>query len=66
MLAIFFEAITYFEYNKIEEGYWTGKHLLDQIKSKALSITKALYIGYELLFIFDNVTSHAIYIKDAL
>lgn len=23
------EAATYFEYGKQEEGYWTGKHLLD-------------------------------------
>lgn len=30
-LGIPFEAATYFEYGKIEEGYLTGKHLLDQI-----------------------------------
>lgn len=60
------EAVTYFEYGKMEEGYWTGKHLLDQIKSKALPIAEALYPGYELLFMFDNATSHAIYAKDEL
>ena len=27
------EAVTYFEYGKIEEGYWTGEYLLDQIKT---------------------------------
>ena len=43
-----------------------GKHSLDQIKSKALPIAKPLYLGYELLFIFDNATSHAIYVKDTL
>ena len=61
-----FEAATYFEYGKMEEGYWTGEHLLDIIKTKALPIGEALYSGYELLFIFDNVISHAIYAKDAL
>ena len=25
------EAVIYLEYEKIEEGYWIGKHLLDQI-----------------------------------
>ena len=60
------EAATYFEYGKMEEGYWTGEHLLDQIKSKALPIAEALYPGYELLFMFDNATSHAIYAKDEL
>ena len=61
-----FEAATYFEYGKMEEGYWTGEHLLEQIKAKALPIAEALYPGYELLFMFDNATSHAIYAKDAL
>ena len=50
----------------MEEGYWTGKHLLEQIKAKALPIAKALYPEYELLFMFDNATSYAIYAKYAL
>ena len=44
----------------MEEGYWTGKHLLEQIKAKALPIAEALYPEYELL------TSYAIYAKYAL
>ena len=50
----------------MEEEYWTGKYLLDQIKSKALSIAEALYLRYELLFIFDNAISYTIYAKDVL
>ena len=50
----------------MEEGYWTGEHLLDQIRTKALPIGEALYPGYELLFMFDNATSHAVYAKDEL
>lgn len=65
-LGIPFKAATYFEYSKIEEGYQTGEYLLNQIQNKALPIEKALYPNYELLFIFDNAMSHAIYVKDAL
>ena len=64
--GISLKAVTYFEYNKMEKRYWMDKHLLDQIKSKVLPIAEVLYPGYELLFMFDNATSHAIYIKDAL
>ena len=60
------EAVTYFEYGKTKEGYWTGEYLLDQIVKKTLPIGEALYPGYELLFLFDNVTSHSIYAPDAL
>lgn len=50
----------------MEEEYWTGKYLLDQIKSKILSIVEALYLGYKLLFLFDNTTNHTIYTKNLL
>ena len=59
------EAVTYFEYSNNNEGYWTRDHLLQQIIDKALPIAEALYPSYELLFIFDNATSHSIYAKDA-
>lgn len=60
------EVVTYFECGKMEEGHWTGEHLLDQIINKALLIAESLYPGYELLFIFDNANSHSIYAKDEL
>ena len=60
------EAAIYFEYEKTEEDYWTGEHLLDQIINKALPIAESLYPGYELLFMFNKATSHFIYAKDAL
>lgn len=65
-LGIPFKAATYFKYRKMEEGYWTIEHLLDQIQKKALSIKKTLYPGYELLFMFHNATRYAVYAKDAL
>lgn len=60
------EAVTYFEYGSGNEGYWTGDHLLQQIVDKALPVAEVLYPGYELLFMFDNATSHSVYAKDAL
>ena len=65
-LGVLLEAVTYFEYRKIEEKYWISEHFLNQIQKKALPIRKALYPGYTLLFIFDNATSHLIYAKNAL
>ena len=39
---------------------------MDQIINKTLPIAQSLYPGYELLFMFDNATSHSIYAKDVL
>ena len=60
------EAATYFEYGNNNERYWTRDHLLQQIVDKAFPIAETLYLGYELLFMFDNATSHSVYAKDAL
>ena len=65
-LGVPFEAVTFFEYGKMEERYWIGEHLLNQIQKKALPIGETLYRGYALLFMFDNATSHSIYAKDVL
>src|SRR5947208_3955480 len=59
------EAATTFEYGN-DEGHWDGAKLLQQIFDRALPIAEALYPGYELLFLFDNATSHSTYAEDAL
>ena len=59
------EALEIFEYRKNNDGYWDGAKLHNQVVNKALPITQALYPGYSLLFLFDNVTSHSVYSKDA-
>ena len=59
------EAVELFEYGK-QDGYWDGARLLRQLTEKALPIAQFLYPGYDLIFLFDNATSHAIYAKDAL
>ncbi len=37
---------------------------MDQIVKKALPIAQSLYLGYKLLFMFDNAIIHFIYAKD--
>jgi hypothetical protein len=59
------EAVELFEYGK-REGYWDGACLLKQLTEKALPIAQFLYPGYDLVFMFDNATSHSIYAEDAL
>lgn len=59
-------AVIYFEYKKFEKEYQTKKYLLNQIVKKLLSIEKALYLDYALLFLFDNITNYLIYTQDAL
>lgn len=63
---IILEAVELFEYEKNNEGYYNGAKLYKQIVSKALYIAKALYLGYLLLFLFDNITSHSVYANNIL
>lgn len=58
-------AVEVFEYGKNNDEYWNRAKLLKQVVSKALPIAKALCPEYSLLFLFDNTTSHLVYIKDA-
>ncbi|PKB92174.1 hypothetical protein RhiirA5_247938, partial [Rhizophagus irregularis] len=49
-----------------QEGYWTAKHLLEQIECKAIPIFEALYPDCIAVFAFDNSSNHAAFSKDAL
>ena len=60
------KAVELFKYEKTNEGYWDGSKLHKQVVNKALPIAEALYPGYSLLFLFDNATSHSVYIQNAL
>ena len=59
------EAVELFEYGK-RDGYWDGACLLKQVTEKALPIAQFLYPGFDLVFMFDNATSHSVYADDAL
>ena len=52
-----------FDYGK-QEGYRDGARLLDQLTNKALPIAQFLYPAYDLIFLFDNARSHAIWEKE--
>lgn len=60
------EAVVLFEYGKANERYWDGPKLHQQVVKKALPIAEALYSDYCLLFLFDNVTSHSLYVEYVL
>ena len=60
------EVVKVFEYKKNNDRYWDRARLHKQVVSKALFSANALYPEYSLLFLFDNVTSHSVYTKDAL
>lgn len=70
---IIIEAIELFEYRKNNGRYWNSAKLYQQVMNKALLIaqalyagSQALYAGYSLLFLFDNITSHSIYPNNKL
>lgn len=63
---IFREVVELFEYRKNNERYWNGPKLHKQVVTKALPIAKTLYLGYSLLFLFDNTTSHSVYADNEL
>lgn len=60
------KAVKVFKYRKNNNGYWDGAKLHKQVVEKALFIAKTFYPGYSLCFLFNNITSHFIYIKDIL
>ncbi|CAG8770341.1 14203_t:CDS:2, partial [Rhizophagus irregularis] len=49
-----------------QKGYWTAKHLLEQIECKAIPIFEALYPDCIAVFAFDNISNHTAFSKDAL
>lgn len=55
-----------FEYRKNNDKYWNKAKLYKQVVKKALLIAKALYLGYSLCLLFDNVISYFVYVKNAL
>ncbi|CAG8741316.1 8503_t:CDS:2, partial [Rhizophagus irregularis] len=60
------EACVYLQPSKDREGYWTSKHLINQIKTKAIPIFETLFPNCIALFAFDNSSNHAAFKPDAL
>ena len=63
---IIIKTVMLFEYGKTIKGYWDGLKLYQQVINKALPIVEAFYVGYSLLFLFNNATNHSVYVQDAL
>ena len=59
------EAAKIFEYGQ-ENNYWNRAKVVNQIWEKTLPIAQALYSRYQIIFMFDNAKSHAVFAKDAL
>lgn len=62
----FIEAAENFEYKKNNNRYQDEAKLHKQVVKKALPIVKTFYPGYSLYFLFNNVTSHSVDIKNVL
>jgi hypothetical protein len=48
------------------EGYWTGEHVVAQLKEDAIPIFNILHPGKQALFMFDNSSNHNVFAPDAL
>ena len=59
------EAAKIFKYGQ-ENGYWNKAKVVNQIWEKALPIAQALYPRYQIIFMFNNAKSHAVFAKDAV
>lgn len=60
------KVIKLFEYKKANKKYWDRHKLHKQVVNKVLSLVKALYPSYSLLFLFDNNISYFVYAQDVL
>lgn len=56
------EVIKLFEYWYTNKNYLNWLSLYKQMINKVLPIIKKLYLSYLLIFLFNNATSHSIYI----
>ena len=55
------EAVEILEYKKNNDSYLYRVKLLWQVMEKAMAIAEALYLGYSILFMFDNTTIRSVY-----
>lgn len=51
---------------KNADGYWTNANLVEQVKTRAIPIFKALHPNWQGLFMFDNSQNHHAMPPDAL
>ena len=60
------EAQKFLRSGKNEEGWWTAKHLLEQVKNIAIPIFEIVHPNAIAVFAFDNSTNHGAMADNAL
>ena len=60
------EARKFLRPGKNEEGWWTAKHLLEQVKNNAIPIFEIMHPNAIAVFAFDNSTNHGAMADNAL
>lgn len=55
-----------FEAGKGREGWWTYKHMVEQLKDDAIKLFELLHPGCTAVFLFDNSSNHSAFAEDAL
>ncbi|KAG1050699.1 hypothetical protein G6F43_007047 [Rhizopus delemar] len=48
------------------DGWWTSKHMVEQLKEDVISLFEALYPNCVAVFLFDNSSNHGAFADDAL
>jgi hypothetical protein len=57
---------TLFKAGDSREGWWTYKHMVEQLEENAIGLFEALHPGCTAVFLFDNSSNHGAYADDAL
>ena len=65
-LEISQKAQKFLQPGKNEEGWWTSKHLIEQVKNLAIPIFEIMHPNATAVFAFDNSTNHGALADDAL
>ncbi len=60
------KVVEIFKYKKNNNSYCDEAKLYYQVMKKTLPITEVFYLEYFFLFLFNKITSHFVYKKDAL
>lgn len=63
---IMIKVVKIFEYGKNNDKYYNKAKIHQQTVTNILLIAEALYLGYSLVFLFDNAINYSINTKDIL
>lgn len=57
---------TLFKAGESRDGWWTSKHMVEQLKNDAIPLFDALHPNCTAVFLFDNSSNHGAFASDAL